>query len=70
MVFLALAVVFYLDFDALSMIVLRSETGLPGLLLTAAIIAGGSKGSVKLFHDILDWKSSAYRAAEIEDGKS
>jgi len=32
-----------------------------GYLLTAAIVAGGSKGAVKLFRDLLDWKSSAFR---------
>jgi hypothetical protein len=66
---LALAVVLYLDFDALSMIVLQEKTALPGYLLTAGVIAGGSKGAVKLFHDVLDWKSTAYRAAQAEDAK-
>ncbi len=30
-----------------------------GLVMTAAIIAGGSKASVKFFHDILGIKSKA-----------
>lgn len=56
------------DFDALSMIILtQEETTKFGTVLTAAVIAGGSKGAVKLFHDVLDWKSSALRKATEEN---
>jgi uncharacterized membrane protein len=66
---LTFVVVQYLDFDALSIIVLRPETGIPGKVLTAAVIAGGSKGAIRLFHDLLEWKSSALKEAEALDAK-
>lgn len=53
-------------FDALSIIVLQPETTYFGYLFTGAIIAGGSKGSVKLFRDVLNIKSSAQHAADQE----
>jgi hypothetical protein len=52
------------NFDAVSMILVSDQTKVAGEIITAAIIAGGSKGSVKLFKDILDIKSSASRDAE------
>ena len=52
------------NFDAISMILVSDNTKIAGEIITAAIIAGGSKGSVKLFKDILDIKSSASRDAE------
>lgn len=61
----ALAVAFfvcrYTEFDALRMIVLGGTSEWPGELLTAGIIAGGSKGAVMLFRDVLKWRSSAYQ---------
>jgi hypothetical protein len=47
------------DFDALSVILVRETTQIWGHLLTAAIIAGGSKASIKLFHDVLGTMSNA-----------
>ena len=47
-------------FDALSMIVLRDSTHPVGYAVTAATLAGGAKGSVKLFRDVLGWQSTAY----------
>jgi len=41
------------DFDAISMIFLKSEISPFGTLLTAAVIAGGSKGSLALFQNVL-----------------
>lgn len=47
--------------DAVGMIFLTSPTtDAPGYFLTGAIIAGGSKASIKLFHDVLGIKSTAY----------
>lgn len=60
----ALAVCLYWEFDAISMVILRPKVSLAGEILTAAIVAGGSKGSVKLFRDVLGFKSTAY--AEYE----
>jgi hypothetical protein len=62
---LALFVCWNWKFDALSMILLREQTTFLGVLITAGVIAGGSKGAVKLFRDLLDWKSSHYRRAEV-----
>lgn len=51
-------------FDALSIIILAERTSVPGYIVTGAVIAGGSKASIKLFHDLLDVKSTAVREAE------
>jgi hypothetical protein len=58
-----IALVLYWQFDAISGVILTDHVTVPGMLLTAGIIAGGSKGSVKLFREILNWKSSAYKDA-------
>jgi len=63
----ALAVCLYWEFDAVSMVILRPKVSLAGEVLTAAIVAGGSKGSVKLFRDVLGFKSTAY--AEYEKSR-
>jgi hypothetical protein len=47
------------DFDLLAIIFHRPEVGYFGLFITAAAIAGGSKASIKLFHDILNIKPAA-----------
>lgn len=65
----ALAVCLYWDFDAVSMIVLREKTSPFGTVVTAAVIAGGSKGSIKLFRDVLGFKSSAFADYEKEKGR-
>lgn len=48
-------------FDALSMILLTSKTTLFGELVTACIIAGGSKGSIRLFRDVMGIQSTAQK---------
>lgn len=65
---LSFAVVNTVDFDILT--VLFPEKGMSkwGILLTAAIISGGSKASIKLFHDVLNIKSTALK--EKEDAKA
>jgi len=65
---LGVAVCWYWQFDAISTILVTEKTTLFGEVVTGAIIAGGSKASVKLFRDILGWKSTAYR--EQEEAKS
>lgn len=57
----AFAVCRYGNFDAISMILLRESVGVPGQVLTAGVIAGGSKASVKLFRDVLQFRSTAYQ---------
>jgi hypothetical protein len=59
---LAAFVCWYWHFDAVSMVILAERTSLPGSLVTAAVIAGGSKASIHLFQNILGVQSSASRA--------
>lgn len=58
------AVCWYWQFDAVSIILVSETTGMVGYILTGAVIAGGSKGSIALFHDFFDWKSGALRERE------
>jgi hypothetical protein len=51
----------YWDFDALSIIFLKESVTIFGAVLTGAIVAGGSKASVKLFRDVLGFMSNAER---------
>jgi len=41
------------------MIFLKEKVTFPGVVITGAIVAGGSKGSVKLFRDLLGFRSTA-----------
>lgn len=52
-------------FDALSFVFPRETTTIIGYFITGAIIAGGSKASVKLFHDLLNVKSTAAREKQL-----
>jgi len=57
----SIAVCWYWKFDALSMFILTTDhVQVAGFFLTGAVIAGGSKASIKLFHDVLGAKSSTY----------
>jgi hypothetical protein len=51
----------YWDFDAISVLFVKEHTQFWGHLITAAIVAGGSKASTKLFRDVLGVMSSAER---------
>lgn len=62
----SLAIVRYWNFDALGIVFHADVTTWWGHLVTAAIVAGGSKASVKLFQDILLVKSHAARDAETK----
>ena len=55
----ALLICWSWDFDAVSMILLSETTKIVGILVTAAVIAGGSKASIALFHNVLKVRSSA-----------
>ena len=59
------AMCLYLKFDALSMIILTSKTTYYGEVMTGAVIAGGSKASIKLFQDIFNVQSSAVRQKKV-----
>jgi hypothetical protein len=54
------------EFDALSILFVREHMTLYGEIFTGAIVAGGAKGSVKLFYDVLNIKSTAERKAEAK----
>jgi len=62
---LALVVCYFWSFDAISIILLSEKTGIPGIIITAFVIAGGSKASIKLFHDILNIRSNANAERKI-----
>ena len=49
----------YWDFDAFSMIFLKEQVTVVGVVITGAIVAGGSKASIKLFRDLLGFRSTA-----------
>jgi hypothetical protein len=59
----ALVVIFY-QFDALAVVFSNEQPSYVGYVITAGIVAGGSKGSVKLFRDLLGWKSEAQKTYE------
>lgn len=63
----ALVCVFW-KLDAFSVILLQERTTILGAILTGAIVAGGSKASVKLFVDVLGVRSTAYR--ELKEGQA
>ena len=67
----SIAVCVWWKFDAVSMIVLVTETNMPGYIITGAVIAGGSKASIKLFRDLLKIRSSSYEhRREIQANKA
>ena len=56
----SIAICIFWRLDALSIIVVsHSEMQIPGYILTGAIIAGGSKASIKFFKDVMGFMSSA-----------
>ncbi len=57
----SLAAVKWVGFDALAILFKLDAPRWPGYVMTAAIVAGGSKASIKLFQDLMDLKSSARR---------
>jgi len=57
----------YWDFDAVSMIFLKEKVTLLGMIVTGGVVAGGSKGAIRLFRDLMKFKSTAQQ--EEEDKK-
>jgi hypothetical protein len=47
--------------DAIGMILLSETTTMPGYVVTAGLVAGGSKGSVKLFQEYFALGSTAHK---------
>ena len=54
----ALGTVVFWQFDALSILLSADKNSWVGYVLTAAVIAGGSKASIALFHDLMNARSS------------
>ncbi len=57
-------VVYLYQFDAMAIIFSQESTSFVGYLITAGVVGGGSKGSLKLFRDWLGWKSTAQKEYE------
>ena len=51
-------------FDALAIIFSEENNSWYGFIITGLIVAGGSKGSIKLFREWLGWKSEARKSYE------
>lgn len=68
---LGIVIALFWEIDAFSMIFLKESVTIPGMVITGAIIAGGSKGSVKLFRDLMKIRSTVEdtRLGEIEAEK-
>jgi hypothetical protein len=58
----------YWDFDAVSMIFLKEKVTLLGMVITGGVVAGGSKASIRLFRDLMKFKSTAQKVKEAEEG--
>lgn len=53
--------------DAISIILLAEQTTLLGEVITAGVIAGGAKASLKVFRDIWNIRSAAYAESRGAD---
>ena len=56
---LGAAVCWYWEIDAFSIVFQKEKVTIFGMVLTGAIVAGGSKASIKLFRDALEFRSSS-----------
>lgn len=59
---LSLAVCWQFDFDVVAVLFTAETTTVFGKIVTAGVAAGGSKASMKLFHDVMGAKSRALAA--------
>ena len=64
----SLLVCIYWDFDIISVVLTSETTSIIGQIITAGVIAGGSKASMKLFHDVMNVKSIALAAKRPRRG--
>jgi len=65
----SLAVCWYWRLDALSVILRGEKVGPFGTLLTAAVIAGGSKAALKLFRDVLGVEADNAKKVRLAGAK-
>ncbi|RNC79447.1 MAG: hypothetical protein ED557_15340 [Balneola sp.] len=64
-IIVSIAVVVFWEFDAITILFKTyNEPQVFGYALTGLIVAGGSKASIKLFVDVLDFKSTAQKERE------
>jgi hypothetical protein len=66
---LAFAICWYWHFDIVSVLLRGEQMSLLGEAVTAGVIAGGSKASLKLFRDVLGVRSSAEAARLKKEDK-
>lgn len=59
--FVSVILTLTIGIDILAAVTDMSAPSVLGCVITGLVVAGGSKGSLKLFRDVLDIKSTAYR---------
>lgn len=66
---ISVGVCLYWQFDAITILIVNSDKmTIPGMVITGTIVAGGSKGSIKLFKDMMGLMSSAEKERrELKD---
>jgi hypothetical protein len=52
-------------FDALALLMGKTEGNWVGLMLTAGVVAGGSKASIGMFHQLLNVRSAAAKEQAV-----
>jgi len=60
----SVVLVWVYGFDALAIIFSEEQSSWYGFIITGSVVAGGSKGSIKLFREWLGWKSDARKQYE------
>lgn len=63
---ISISVTTFYGFDSVAIILSQDQNSLLGYIITGGVIAGGSKGSIKLFRDWMGWKSNARKLYEME----
>ena len=63
-VIFSVLICYFYQIDIMAVLMNHQQVSLVGLLVSGALIAGGSKASIKLFRDVLDIQSEASRRAK------